>query len=209
MPGFALGPGVHTVGEGSAAPGRGRDRPDPRLGVLQDAGEHAEAAAAEVLGDILHLQRIAKIGLVGAVFRDRLPERDAREATRRDLTRAGELLEHTPDHRLDRGEHVLLGGEAHFQVELVEFARGPVGAGVLVAEARGDLEVAVEARDHQQLLELLGGLGQRVELARMHPRGHQEVARALRRGGRQDRRLELGETGVHHPPPDRGDDPRA
>ena len=39
-------------------------------------------------------------------------------------------------------------------------------AQILVAEALDDLEVAVEARDHEQLLEELRALGQGVELAR-------------------------------------------
>ncbi len=43
----------------------------------------------------------------------------------------------------------------------------------------------------------------------MVARGHQIVARALRRGGGEDRRLELGEALVDHPPPDRRDDARA
>src|SRR5688572_31814158 len=51
--------------------------------------------------------------------------------------------------------HVLLGDEAHLEVELVELAGRAVGTGVLVAEAGRDLEVAVEARHHDELLELL------------------------------------------------------
>ena len=46
----------------------------------------------------------------------------------------------------------------------------------------GDLVVAVEAGDHQQLLEQLRRLRQREELARVHAAGHQVVARAFRRG---------------------------
>ena len=74
------------------------------------------------------------------------------------------------------------------------------GAGVLVAEARRDLEIAVEPGDHQELLELLRRLGQGVEAARMQAAGHQEVAGALGRGGGQDRRLEFVEAGLGHPP---------
>ena len=85
-----------------------------------------------------------------------------------------ELLEHAAHDRLDGREHVLLLDEAHLQVELVELAGRTVGARVLVAEAGRDLEVAVEARDHDQLLELLRRLRQGVELARMHARGHQD-----------------------------------
>ncbi len=98
---------------------------------------------------------------------------------RRHRAAVGEFLEHPAEHRLDRLEHVLLRDEAHLEVELVELARRAVGARVLVAEARRDLEVAVEARDHQQLLEHLRRLRERVELARMDPARHQVVARAL------------------------------
>ncbi len=102
-------------------------------------------------------------------------------------------------HWLDRVEHVVLRHEAHLEIELIELARRTVGAGVLVAEAGGDLEIAVETGDHKQLLEHLRRLGKRVELARMHPAGHQIVARALGRACCQDRRLELGEALVDHP----------
>ena len=46
---------------------------------------------------------------------------------------------------------------------------------------------------------MLRRLRQRVELARMNPRRHQEVARAFRRRGRQDRGLELEEALLLHP----------
>jgi hypothetical protein len=87
---------------------------------------------------------------------------------------------------------VLLLHEGHLQVELREL-RLAVGALVLVAEAARDLEVAVHAADHQQLLQLLGRLRQRVELARVEAAGHQIVARALRRALDHDRRLDLDE----------------
>ena len=54
--------------------------------------------------------------------------------------------------------------ERHLDVDLRELGLA-VGAQVLVAEAARDLEVAVEARDHQDLLEELRRLRQRVELA--------------------------------------------
>ncbi len=190
---LALRPGVHPVAERARAAARRRDRPDGVLGLLQHPREDAEAAAAEVLGDVLHHQRVAQVGLVGAVLGDRLAVGDARERIGRHRLAVGELLEQAVHDRLHGGEHVLLGGEAHLEVELVELARRAVGPGVLVAEAGRDLEVAVEAGHHQQLLELLRRLRQRIELARMHARRHQVVARALRRRGGQDRGLELGE----------------
>jgi hypothetical protein len=131
--------------------------------------------------------------------------RESRKFLRHRLA-VGELLEHAAHHRLDRGEHVVLGDEAHLDVELVELAGRAVGARVLVAEAGRDLEIAVEARDHQQLLELLRRLRQRVELAGMDARRHQEVARAFRRRRGQDRRLEFEEALLLHALAHRVDD---
>ena len=111
----------------------------------------------------------------------------------------GEILEHAGDDRLHRREHVVLCDKTHLDVELIELAGQPVGARVLVAETGRDLEVAVEAGHHQQLLVLLRRLRQRVELARMNPGRHQEVARALRRRRRQDRGLELEKALLLHP----------
>jgi len=68
-----------------------------------------------------------------------------------------------------------------------------VGAKVFVAEAARDLEVAIHAADHQQLLEELRRLRQGVELAGMDTAGDEVVARALGGGARHDRRLDLVE----------------
>ena len=97
------------------------------------------------------------------------------------------------EHRLADGrEHVVLVDEAHLGVELHELVL-PIGAQVLVAQAAGDLEVAIEAADHQQLLEQLRALRQRVERARLLPRRHEELARALGRRRHEHRRLDLDE----------------
>ena len=87
---------------------------------------------------------------------------------------------------------VLLGDERRLDVDLGELGLA-VGAQVLVAEAAGDLQVAAEPGDLEQLLEQLRRLGQGVERAAVEPRRDQEVARPL--GGRagQDRRLDLDE----------------
>ena len=130
-------------------------------------------------------------------------------ARRSDDSPVRKFLEHTGEHRLDRCEDIVLRDEAHLEVELVEFARAAVRARILVAEAGRDLEITVEARNHDQLLEHLRRLRKRVELARMDPARDQIVARAFRRARRQDRRLELGEALLDHPPADRRDDRRA
>ena len=74
--------------------------------------------------------------------------------------------------------------EAHLDVELGELEPA-VGARGLVAEAAHDLVVAVLAAHHQQLLQLLRRLRQRVERARLQAGRHQEVARTLRGAARQ------------------------
>src|SRR3712207_7350545 len=58
---------------------------------------------------------------------------------------------------------------------------------------RSDLVVALQPADHQQLLEQLRGLRQRVPLARLQPHRDDEVAGALRRRAGQVRRLDLHE----------------
>ena len=155
-----------------------------------------------------HFDRVAQVGLVGAVFAQGFDIGDQRPVGI-DAAAAPERLEQPLDHRLHGGKHVLLLDEGHLDVELVEIGRAAVGAGVFVPEAGRDLEIAVEACDHDQLLELLRGLRQRIELARMQARWHQEIARPLGRGRRDDRGLELGETGVPHRVAQPFDDPAA
>src|SRR5262249_28375778 len=168
-------------------------------------GVEGEARVVELLGYVGDRERVAQIRLVGAVFDHRLRVRDQRKFRRHRLA-VRKLFEHAAHHRLDRVEHVLLGDETHLKVELVKFAGPAIGARILVAEAGSDLEVAVEARNHDQLLELLRRLRQRVEFPRMQPRRDKIVARALGRGRGQDRRLELEETLFLHAPPDGVDD---
>ena len=86
--------------------------------------------------------------------------------------------------------------ERHLDVELRELGLA-VGAQVLVAEAAGDLEVAVEAGDHQELLVELRRLRQRVERARVRPRLGTRKSRAPSGVDfAEDRRLDLPEAAV-------------
>src|SRR6185437_11476441 len=126
-----------------------------------------EARAAEYLAHLVDDERVPEIGLVGAVFEEGVLIGDALEGRRRDLAASREFLEDAGEHRLDRREDIVLRHERHLEIELIKLARRAVGAARLVAEARRDLEIAVEAGHHQQLLELLRRLRQRVELAGM------------------------------------------
>ena len=113
-----------------------------------------------------------------------------RRKRRRDL--AADQREDLAHQRLDDAEDRLRPRERHLDVHLRELGL-TVSAQILVAEALADLHVAVHARDHQDLLEQLRRLRQREELAGMHAARHEIVARAFRRGLRQNRRLDLEE----------------
>src|SRR5690606_3288235 len=70
---LALRPGVHAVAEGAAAAAGSGHRPDADLRVFLDhAGEDLEARATEVLGHILHLDRVAQGRPGGAVLAERV-----------------------------------------------------------------------------------------------------------------------------------------
>ena len=188
---------VHPVTELAApAGGRGNGANFGAL-LLQQLGEDRKARAAEMLGDILHLDRVAQVGLVGAIPKRRVAIRDMRPMgiNRRALT---ELLENALYDRLDRVEDILLRDKGHLKVKLIEISRRTVGARVFVAKTRRDLEILVKAADHDQLFELLRRLRQGVELAGMLARRHQKVARAFGRRGGDDRRLVFAKTLVPH-----------
>ena len=133
--------------------------------------------------------RQAHVRLVDTVFADGLVVGHAQEG-RVDLLARG--LKGGLQEAFGNAEDRLLRGEADLQVDLREL-RLAVGAQVFVAEAARDLEVAVEAADHEDLLEDLRRLRQSVEVAGMHTAGHQVVARALGRAARHERRLDLEE----------------
>src|SRR5262249_20715673 len=116
------------------------------------------------------------------------------------------FLEHAAHNRLDRIEDVLLSNKTHLQVELIEFTRRAVSTRVLIAETRCDLEITIEARNHDQLLELLWGLRQRVEFSWMQTRRHQIVSRAFRRGGCENWRLKFEKAALLHAPANRIND---
>ena len=82
--------------------------------------------------------------------------------------------------------------EAHLHVDLREL-RLPVGTRVLVAEAADDLEVPLDAADHQNLLEELRRLRQGVKRILDQPAGHQEVTCPFRRALGQHGRLDFPE----------------
>ncbi len=101
---------------------------------------------------------------------------------------------------LDQGVDVLALDERHLDVNLAELELA-VGALVLVAEAAGDLVIALDAADHEDLLELLRRLRQRVERPRLAAVRHEELARALGRALEEDRRLDFQKALLVHEHP--------
>ena len=96
-------------------------------------------------GDILAGEVNAQVGLVGAVDLHGLQIGDTAEGRGGGHAVGAELGKNRGQHILQHGEHIVLGGKGHLHVQLIEFAGGAVAPGVLVPEAGGDLEVAVEA----------------------------------------------------------------
>ena len=192
-----LGEFVHPVAEFARAAFGGRNGADFVALLLQKRGKNGKARATEMLGHVLHLDRVAQVGLVGAVPQRGIAIGDLRPIAVRQ-TAFAECVEHPGDHRLHRVKNILLGDKGHFHVELVEIGRRAVSTRVFVAETRRDLEIFVKARDHEQLFELLRRLRQGVEFARMQPRRHQEVARAFGGGCGDDRCLEFVEPVAPH-----------
>ena len=120
------------------------------------------------------MHAIAGIGLVGAIGVHGLPVVHATQ-------RRGHLDTHAAEgigKNLFEGAHnVVLVHEGHLDIDLGELGL-TVGAQVLVAEALGNLVVALDATDHEQLLQELRGLRQGVEVARLDAAGDDEVAGA-------------------------------
>ena len=110
--------------------------------------ERRKLAALDEGGHVLHLEVDAEIGLIRAVALHGLVERNALEGRLGGDIILAELGEDRREHVLKDGEDVVLIGEGHLHIELIEFARAAVAARVLIAEAGGDLEITVEARGH-------------------------------------------------------------
>ena len=158
--------------------------------------EYSEPRAPVLEGrrKVNELQPEAQVRLVGAVPLQGLAIVDAREGHLLDRPIRHDRAADFDDHGLDEVHDPLLGHETHLEVQLREFQL-PVAAQVLVAKAAGNLEVAVHAGYHQQLLELLRALRQGVDRAGLQAAGDDEVASAFGRGLEQDRRLDLDEAG--------------
>ena len=166
--------------ENVAAPGAAK-----RLHVAFDVQRFARGG--EMFGHVVQFHPEAQVGLVRTVAADGvLVFHAAERALHRDAGHGAGAHHHVFDH----AENGVLRGERNFQVQLREFGLA-VGAQVFVAKTFDDLEVAVHPADHQDLLENLRRLRQRVKLPGMHAAGHQIIARALGRRAREHGRFDF------------------
>lgn len=117
---------------------------DRLYGFAFDGGE---SAAVEQVRNVLHEQGVSKVGLVRTVIFERFAVRNAAEG-RFIGGFAREFRKHGGQHAFEHGEHVVLRGERHFDIELIKFAGGTVGARILVAETGRDLKIFIEPRAH-------------------------------------------------------------
>src|SRR5258708_17340615 len=127
-------------------------------------------------------ERVAKIRFVRSILQERFLVRNSRELARPgDRATLGEFLEDARQYRFDCSKDIDLGDKAHLEVELIELAGRAISTRIFVSKTRRDLEIAVETRDHDQLLEHLRRLGKCIEFPRMDSARHEIVASALRR----------------------------
>ena len=144
----------------AARAGQGADTAAPFDRALEDA----EAGVAHELGDVADLEAVAEVGLVAAEAQYRLAVRHLREGPRQ--VDVEDLFPDAAVQVLGEIEDLVALHERHLEVELreLELAIGALG---LIAEAAGDLVVALEPGHHVELLEELRGLRQGVDAARM------------------------------------------
>ena len=110
---------------------------------------------------------------------------------RRDV-RIDDILPYLLHHALKQGVNVFTGDERRLDVHLGELHLA-IGAQILVAEAAGDLEIFLHTGDHEDLLELLGRLRERIKLSGVNARRHEIFAGTFRSGFEECRCLDLDE----------------
>jgi len=112
---------------------------------------------ANHVGDVAQGQPKAQVRFVRTVQRHGFSKGQARE--RGHDVEPENILPQRGHQTFHHSLHVLLDDEAHLEVDLGELGL-PVLAQIFVAEAADDLEVAIEPRHHEELLEELRRLGQ-------------------------------------------------
>ena len=137
---------ARSVSSSSRPRRRRRPRPGTRMPFTHGAWKARNSVAANTSRELDQLQAEAHVGLVGAVALLRLVPRHARDRRRAASPVTASAAASTAS-AMNADARRPGVGEAHLGVELHELELA-VGAQVLVAQAAGDLVVAVEAADH-------------------------------------------------------------
>ena len=171
--------------------------------AVEGAFENLEARIGEDIGHVRDLKAESRVGFIRAVAVHGFLIGHAQEGQGHIDSAA--CFEHGGDETFDERDDVVLLYEAGLDIDLSEL-RLTVGAEVFVTETAGDLEITLEAGDHEELLVLLRSLGKRKKLARAETGRHEEVARAFGCWVREDGRLHFDEAlGVEVIPSSGGD----
>src|SRR3989449_1421784 len=160
---------------------------------IQRLPENLELGAREDRRQLLDLEPVSKIGLVHPVPKDRVRVGDTADGCGQG--HAKHLLPDVREAAFYDVEHVVLSDEGQLEIELGEL-RLAVGALVLVPVAAHDLEVAVHAGHHQELLVELRRLRERVDVAGLQAAGNQVITRPFWGTADQNRRLDLNKAFV-------------
>ena len=139
--------------------------------------------------DVVKSHAIARVGLVGTIRVHGVP---VRHAAKRQLHRDPYLTKGVGERLLEHAHDIILRDEAHLDIHLRELGL-TVRAQVLVAKASGDLVVALDTAYHEELLQELRRLRQRIEVPRLRAARDQEVTGALGRRLEERGRLDLHE----------------
>ena len=150
----------------------------PARRIADVLSQEVDRGARERRIDVAEFETEAQIGFVDAEASHRIDVCDPRDRLRDLQTqRRFPNVDDTGFHDLD---DVVFVDERHLDIELREF-RLAIGAWIFIAKTARDLHVAAEAADHEDLLEQLRRLWQRVKRAPMDAARHEEVARSTRR----------------------------
>ena len=153
--------------------------------------EHAKVGLCTDFRNIVDFEVEAEVRLIGTVLEHSFcPLHTADVARRFEVPNLAQNLGHE---LVEHFHDFVLVDERHFDVDLREF-RLTVSAEVFVTEALGNLEVAVHAGNHQELLVLLRRLREGVELARVHTGRHEVVTCAFRSGFAKARSFDVFKT---------------
>ena len=159
-----------------------------RAAVFQRRCKYTEAAASNRFRNINQFHAETGIRLIGTITVHRVYPFHSLQR-KRDI-QADRLLAHIGNKALVHIHYIIHIYKGQLHIHLRKF-RLTIRTQVLIAETLCNLEIAVIPGAHQQLLEQLRGLGQRIKVTGMHTAGNQIVSCALRSGFAQDRRFNL------------------